>query len=280
MNDWGIPDWTDEKAYQIEPDAWSVARWLWEFHRRHHDIRAYFDEWAQLSHAKQVDLCRQQRASLADPVREAWYGANYRELLFPEPPEIDQPGFLAFKPNGDSPFGYMRGIPNPRIGNQPENVLMWDPDLSEISVNPYKAISASNAKYLKEKLWPLIEHWTCRDRNDLEDFLAGQPLEMEVDDVAVIFDLNRPVGPQLQTAKMNLEALQLSRFDKVEKPKRHHLHKWPIYLRVLDARDAGASWSQIAEILPEDPKGKTVKTPQSARDIYKAADTLRNSFFS
>ena len=51
---------------------------------------------------------------------------------------------------------------------------------------------------------------------------------------------------------------------------------WPLYLRALDAKDAGASYDSMCKSFWPNELDK--KTPQSARDVYEAAEALRNNF--
>jgi len=90
--------------------------------------------------------------------------------------------------------------------------------------------------------------------------------------VALTFDLTRPLGPQLELAKKILKAKTQ------EERKRPPLYrdKWALYLRVLDARLLNVSYAKIARVLYEetgDPQykdeydtGMTGKC--KVRDIY------------
>ena len=72
--------------------------------------------------------------------------------------------------------------------------------------------------------------------------------------VPCCFDVSRPIEPQLKQAAAELRAWQVKLTGygaiKLRKPKLHRA-KWSTYLRVLDAREAGASLSQVAGVLPE-----------------------------
>ena len=89
------------------------------------------------------------------------------------------------------------------------------------------------------------------------------------------FDLTQALRPQITKAEVGLKALQKERFGtkNTPKPKRGN---WPLYLRALDAKDAGASYDLMARTFWPDDFDK--KTAQSARDVYKAAAALRNIF--
>jgi len=70
----------------------------------------------------------------------------------------------------------------------------------------------------------------------------------------VQFDLRVPLELQWPLVKSHLENLRASRRIEVISTPRHHREKWRNYLRILDARCAGASHSEIAAVLfPELP---------------------------
>ena len=74
---------------------------------------------------------------------------------------------------------------------------------------------------------------------------------------SLTFDLSLPLGPQLVEAKKELEELYNEYWYDEEndcmkdiKNVKHHPGKWFTYIRLLDARAAGASLAEMAEILP------------------------------
>lgn len=87
-------------------------------------------------------------------------------------------------------------------------------------------------------------------------------------------DLEAPLKPQF--GELYAFAIQCQRSWNNGKPvaKRPQELKWPLYLRVLDARGCGASFSQIAKILPK----TRARTPQAARDVAKQAAALRDNW--
>lgn len=124
-------------------------------------------------------------------------------------------------------------LPNPRIGDQPHFAIAWNDNPNSL----YRGI-------------PL--------RADRKDYFQ------------VAFDLSRPLGPQLDMAKRWAQEIQAERKGKNFQV-RQHQDKWPLYLRVLDSRAAGASWSQVTEMLPMTHSKATIGT---ARSIYKQAEDL------
>ena len=91
--------------------------------------------------------------------------------------------------------------------------------------------------------------------------------------MAVVFNLNAPLGPQLSQAKNVLKVHQVMLHGKNLQIKRHP-KKCLLYLRVLDAREDGASWQEITEIIPP----YLQKQSQTARDLWNQATALCFSF--
>ena len=89
------------------------------------------------------------------------------------------------------------------------------------------------------------------------------------------FDLTKPLPAQFAIAMSTITKYQNYLYGKQNKlkPKRD---LWPLYLRALDAKDAGATYDLMAKTFW--PNDFDKKTPQSARDVYQAAVTLRNNF--
>jgi hypothetical protein len=88
------------------------------------------------------------------------------------------------------------------------------------------------------------------------------------------FDLSQPLRAQLKKAAAQLEGMQEYRFGKKNsrKPRRDN---WPLFLRAIDARDAGA---KLVEMRDAFWPGYPDKSEQSARDIHTAACHLRDNF--
>jgi hypothetical protein len=86
-------------------------------------------------------------------------------------------------------------------------------------------------------------------------------------------NLRRPLEPQFSVLKQLAKTLQ--RWDWYQgrlNIRRPHRRNWPLYLRALDARDAGASYMTIArELLTH-----RNQSEQAARDVVKQAEALRN----
>ncbi|MEP2137933.1 MAG: hypothetical protein ABJI41_00395 [Erythrobacter sp.] len=128
----------------------------------------------------------------------------------------------------------LTNLPNPRIGNQPFHAIAF---------------------------------------NDWPDQVCQFHMEMPPEGFErVDFDLNKPLEPQLKFAKQFLRKAQIELHGKPLQSRRHST-KWLGYLRTLDAREAGASWSEIAKLHPH-----KAETEQAGRDACNAANALRFNF--
>ena len=91
--------------------------------------------------------------------------------------------------------------------------------------------------------------------------------------VSFTFDLSKPLPAQFARAEFQLHVMQSELFPGVPSP-RDRRSEWPTFLRVIDARDARATFAEISATLWPSQE----KTPQSARDKYEAACLLRDNF--
>jgi hypothetical protein len=64
--------------------------------------------------------------------------------------------------------------------------------------------------------------------------------------VLIRFDLNKPLRGQLEAAE---RMLRMELDDQPETKERLHTAKWPVYLRVIDARDCGETFRTIGEMI-------------------------------
>lgn len=237
--EWGLPDWQCAEEY-------SLPEWLGEDHGIDDCgfIRTDYGpllRWRWEFYRRRDDL----RAAFDERAQSTYEyyceiarfsGRDKGKVLTP-----DQPGFVAQSYLQDG-FGYA-GIPNPRISDQPAHVLR--PSLDPIRAGHFH-LGRFGEGILK--------------------------IGVEKHEVAFIFDLNKPLDEQLFSAKHTLKSEQKVMLGK-KLQKRRRPDLWATYLRVLDARECGASWAKIAEILPTGDKNQ-----HSARDTWKQAQALGFNF--
>jgi len=252
-NAWGIPDWRDPAAYG-EVTRWTFNRWRWEFYRRRDDLREYFD-------------------ARAEETFKHWkkYAGKPGFPVAPLRPE--EPGFCAIvDTEARARFGYS-GLPNPRIGEQPASAI-WPYEHDGVGnyIEGGRTGHAGSRGTFGELLTAVGVVLTEEQAFILEHSLACLPVPLAPHEIALTFDLNRPLEPQLAHAR---DILRRSQSDLHGKPlqKRRHPGKWMGYLRTLDAREDGASWAEIAALHP-----KTAQTEQTARDVWGQARGLCFNF--
>lgn len=137
-------------------------------------------------------------------------------------------------------------LPNPLYSNLPEDFHYYKKQDFELRTLRGWAFEACNRDEAK---------WT--------DLLG-------VGGIAIVFDPNKPLAPQLDGLSDYLKSIRHHSIpDDLE---RIHFEKWIRYIRLLDARASGASWSECADLtLPQ----TMHKTAQSARDSHRQATQLQ-----
>lgn len=263
QNEWGIPDWRDANNYGAA-SKWDLFRWRWEFYRRRDDLRTEFDAAAQRS----AQIWKRYRASESCTWEHNQWVFHCDDLGYqPTSFEPEDPGFVAFvSAEVSARFGYHR-LPNPRISDQPPSTILPNEDDSTVKVLSGDVASLGD---ILESIGDLDE--IRKLLLVLGNFWDRKLMSLNKDEIAVGFNLNKPLGPQLKVATTNLKKLQSELHGKSVQ-RRRHPKKWLHYLRTLDARETHASWSEISEIHPN-----SAQTEQTARDIWKAADALRFNF--
>lgn len=257
LNEWGIPDWRNEKAYG-DVEAWSTDRWRWEFFRRRDDLRKCFDERAEREYQSNQLL-------LNDPTICV-------DVFAGKPSD---PGFTVGFDESRELFGYI-SVPNPRIGAQPDGVIKpidsyWS--YRNVIDGARRTGEEIPGRQVKDQLNSAGIALTADQERSLKfSLLKAFPVMLEPHEVAVKFDLNNPIEPQLKKAKDLLRSYQIRRVGKLIQ-KRKHTEKWLSYLRSLDAKEANASSSEIADIHTH-----TAQTAQTVRDILEQAEALCFNF--
>jgi hypothetical protein len=89
----------------------------------------------------------------------------------------------------------------------------------------------------------------------------------------VVFDLNKPLEEQLRKAKTGLKRAQVDLLSSALDWRRHE-DKWPLYLRAIDAREAGETLDSIGlHVL-----GRIDDAAQHARNTLRQATDLSFSW--
>ncbi|MEM5521515.1 hypothetical protein [Sulfitobacter sp. AS59] len=266
LNDWGIPDWRNEEAYG-DVKEWSLDRWRWEFFRRREDLREFFDDHAETRY-------RSNQAMKNNP--------NITNSSFEGLPT--EPGFGVSAPNCADLFGYI-SVPNPRVGNQPSRIIK---PVAEYQI--FKITDGSRIPEVDIFDEDDSDKWYCVPQR-AEVSAIGKPsvsteritalsaapfryfpVALKKHELAINFDINKPIDQQVKVAREILISFQLERHGKALQVRRH-TKKWLSYLRSLDAREAGASWSEISSLHPE-----TQQTEQTGRDKWNQARSLCFNF--
>ncbi|MGO4916551.1 hypothetical protein [Pseudogemmobacter sp. W21_MBD1_M6] len=274
LNEWGVPDWRDEEAYG-ETSGWTLDRWRWEFFRRREDLRKCFDDHAEAEYQSNQRL-------LNDPtILINCFGGKPSE-----------PGFTVSVVNSRKHFDYV-SIPNPRIGCQPAGILKpWKSyrtgnvingnvrDLSESIPEQDLNESISKQEVIEivcEQLESQLPSTRPSYTQEQGSFTNLSPINffempLEQHQVAIKFDLDQPLEPQMKKVREVLRSQQKKIHGKLIQTRRHTT-KWLQYLRSLDAREAGATWSEIAALHVE-----TMQSEQTGRDKWAQARALCFNF--
>jgi hypothetical protein len=263
---WGIPDWRYADPY-LNMAAWDMDRWRWEFLRRRADYRADFEAASIAVEPASPDFSGEQ------PDNGLWLiGDGMRVWPFPHR-RAENYGLMEFY--------------DPKISDWMSMGPSWN---SGVIYGPSHGVR--------------------------DIVTEGWGFEEVVDSnlVSFTFDLSKPLAPQLSEVKAELEMSQslmrltlleqvelaygpayaeteetpldelLDKLNKKLRAPKHHVEKWPSYLRALDAREIGASWSEIADIFFQDgfldrrkapDGGYGAPPPQAARELWLQADALR-----
>lgn len=101
---------------------------------------------------------------------------------------------------------------------------------------------------------------------------GGGVMRIDADDAHVLmrFDIGRPLAPQIEKAQEILMEVQIEKIGK-KVSANFHQRNFFAYLRLLDGRHVGASWSQLSSVLPDHIANRTA---QAARDFHGQAKAL------
>lgn len=224
LNEWGIPNWRCARAYG-DFASWNDDRWRWEFYRRREDLRNFFDKWAYKSRHLTCNLG-------LHPNDQGFYAFLDEEHRGKEKNGIDR-------------FGYI-GVPNPRIGDQPAVALL----VIDFYENKFR-VKRGSTRPASRGVLEVIKK--LKRRQHL--------INLAKHEVAIRFDLDKPLTPQLEYAREKLRKEQKEFHSKLLQP-RQNKAKWIDYLRALDGRADGATWAEITLVFYEDGTIDGVRSPE------------------
>jgi hypothetical protein len=241
MNEWGTPDWEYAGSY-AHAAFWDENDWRWQFLRRRADYRADFEA-ALKAHDSQLDVPDDLFAETEFSLRADGMRAK------------------PFRHKGALRYG-LSDFYDPIVCNWGAFGPEWGTGL------------IYGGEHGRE--WRVTEtgHFVTVDAEYM---------------VALAFDLRRPLKAQLAEAEVELQSQQINNLElaaleagtwtqkpiKPLKATKRHKANWVIYLRVLDAHEAGATLSEIAAILPST-YGR--RDPQTAANVLKQAEEVQLSF--
>ncbi len=243
MSEWGLPNWRNEEAY---PKELTVAVWRWQFIRKTKAYRDYYDENAVLWYEEHLPRHLAAKAMFdAGQITEidgdfAWV-------------------FALDRPDGDIPYNLKDAFSHPDdlyfICDCPDD----NPFGFEFLVNPRRHEPESGLFHFGRGA-PLTIH---RRGDQIPD-----PEESQL-----VFTVNLllPTGDQIKQATV-IVAKRKKRLN--IKDKRPRLEHYPHYLQVLDAKEAGASLSEVAQLLP---KAMSNRSEQAAGNFLTQAEEVRDS---
>lgn len=222
IKDWGCPDWRDHKSYPSNADDLEDWEWRWQFMRR---WPAYRDLFFSLP-----------RLTALDPDLEFDPDDSYRGL--------GRAGFSEEKIGNIRHLTNMMTVPNPALNHiADKNPFVIDkggikytlpPRSYWEDMEPFESLEGAKRLEFIERRFQFLLY--CLEK---EGILEGAPSPLAY----VRFDLTRPLPQQMKTAKSQLEKLAGKRRAPRLKGKDRDL--WPIYLRVIDAKDQKAKDMEI-----------------------------------
>ena len=227
QNEWGVPDWCDATSYP-QPDDLPDRLWRWEFIRRMRDYRNAWDRASKFEY--EIECCMAAKA-----------GQDKARIL--------QPDDLYFV----------------------VNLAVWDNPAQYQEIIKYKINPFYNPRVVVPRFFrdgpPIMSLPVPRYGDEQGGYSLSQPkTEYRNNPVGirpgwtiVYFDLTEPLYIQLDRAKKRLQKVQEDFLKEIgftdrlkqKSARRQRKDMWPLYLRVLDARDGGASYEVIGRKLKD-----------------------------
>ena len=252
--DWGLPDWTDAAAY---PDASaSNVRWWWEFTRRDPAYRKLWLKWGPI---KKQEILAEKK--------------DWTDLALERFGEASLEPYLDRAPT-DDPDGLRLRFEMSTLLNPAKVFEDWQLSDHRFPRNGTQTIDYSRP--MEDALW-MMENRDKLPPDALDNAIKSHKKRAKLDEefgiVHYSIDLKQPVKPQLRQAEIYLQRVQSELYGR--RISRPQVHKWPDYLRALDARESGATYAEIAEVLHRD---TSERATQKGRDTVKNAEQVRDNF--
>jgi len=211
-NEWHVPDWRDRPTYEGLASLTDTL-WRWQFLRRHAEYRQDWKIHAQGTYERELSC----------------YGGNVERVL-----PLDHPDFKA--------------------------------DIVYLAVNHTRALEeVINFNEACERLdryglrgCGMPAPWIDRPSKIFFDETDGAvlegtgdkigPLRVSLGQAMYMFDLKKPIAQQIKKAAKKLIGIQRFRMRK-KVDQRLHRELWPDYLRILDARAEGITFSKMGQTI-------------------------------
>jgi hypothetical protein len=233
---WGFPDGRDRSSYPDKGDGWSDDRWRWEFTRRREDYCEDFE-----------------RAAAAQIATLRAMNSDEDEEFDPEDLDPETPNFIVA--GGHKGFSRKYGLSllfHPKYDFEQFPFCFLDsPAPAGLWVGFGKGIVPFK---VDPRLPPIIETVPLP-----EGFAAA------------VVDLSKKLEPQIKQMTVGLLAIQNEQFGDIS-GRRKHRGTWIRYLRVIDARAAGETLKDLADIAALS-EGEN-NTEQNALQVWEAARHL------
>lgn len=248
---WGLPDWRDNAAYPLDR---LVTEWRWEFLRRRPDYR---NEWIKRS-------VLGVHPSL-DPLKSFEDGNG--EVVDP-----DGPAYCYAEDVDIARLQFGVSVIYDPAWRGPPYIGFFTDTTAGITTGRIASSAVMGGAFLERMQRERNTHGLVEaEQVRLE---RVEKYEKDFGIVKYVFDLKRPLLPQIKVAQTKLLKKQKRELG-TKNTDRPRTENWSLFLRVLDAIDCGASYSEIATANFFNTKNRT---PQAVRDTYNLACTLRDKF--
>jgi hypothetical protein len=240
MQKWGFPDGRDRSSYPDNEDSWSDDRWRWEFTRRRPD---YCEDFVRAA-AETVERNTAMMASAPEDEKKLYASDDF---------DPENPDFMTTVDHERFSRKYGIGLlVHPKYDFETFPFCFRDsPAPAGLWIGFGKGFAPLKADIM---LPPIIETVPLP-----EGFAAA------------VVDLSKKLEPQIKEMTALLLAVQKQKFGSIS-GRRKHRGTWIRYLRVIDARAAGATLKDLADIASSG-EGEN-NTEQNALQVWEAARHL------